>query len=83
MKSKVFLNWIEQFEFIAFARRCKGENFGDRCDKVPRPPSPNMRNENAYIGIIAAAAIAVVLLLVMIVGCGYSRFSGIGKDSDK
>ncbi|XP_071788929.1 uncharacterized protein [Asterias amurensis] len=63
--------------------KCKGENFGDRCDKTPRPPSSNMRNENAYIGIIAAAGIAVILLLVLIVGCGFSRFSTMGKESDK
>ncbi|XP_038058461.1 interphotoreceptor matrix proteoglycan 2-like [Patiria miniata] len=61
--------------------KCKKDFFGYRCDKKPLPPSGG-RDDNAYIGIIAAAGIAVLLLLVMIVGCGYSRLVNRGKESD-
>ena len=41
-----------------------------------------MLTENAYIGIVVAAAIAVILLVVMVVGCGYNRLLHKGKESD-
>ncbi|XP_022102464.1 uncharacterized protein LOC110985625 [Acanthaster planci] len=61
--------------------KCKKGFFGYRCDKKPLPPSGG-RDDNAYIGIIAAAGIAVVLLLVMIIGCGYNRLVNRGKECD-